>query len=203
MNQLQRGASIEEVEGQLIEGFSEGYNKQPHDLDPADQPSKGNDDAKVVIAEFADFRCPHCAAAFDVLAKVAEKRDDIRLTYYYFPLSSGGEASILAAEAAEEARAQGKFWEMAALIYRNQLSLSNEDLLRYGTEAGLDGGKLAKALKTHVHRKKVMANKRLGEALGVMSTPSIYVNGRPYGLSRTEQVFDLRIDMELDRGTCD
>ncbi|MEL7369328.1 MAG: thioredoxin domain-containing protein [Myxococcota bacterium] len=203
VNQFQQGASTEEVETQLIEGFSEGYNKKPFDLDPEGQPAKGNASAKVVIAEFADFRCPHCAAAFEVLDRVVKNRDDIQLLYYYFPLTGGGEISLVAAEAAEEARAQGKFWEMAGLMYRNQHALSTEDLLRYGTQAGLDVAKLAKALDTRAHRKKVLADKRIGERLGITSTPSIYVNGRPFGLSRTEQIFAMRVDMEHGRGSCD
>ena len=203
VSQYQAGLSTEDVESQLIEGFSEGYNQRPNELDPAGQPSKGAGDAKVVIAEFADFRCPHCAATFSVLEGLAQRRSDVQVVYYYFPLSGGGNISIEAAEAAEEARAQGKFWPMASRMYRNQHALSREDLLRYGSEAGLDVAKLAKALEAHTHRQTVLADKRLGETLGITSTPSVYVNGRPFGLARTPNVFDMRVDMELDRGTCD
>ena len=203
VSQFQNGAAAEDVESQLIDGFSEGYNSKPNDLDPADQPQRGADDAKVVIAEFADFRCPHCAAAFEVLERVVDRRDDVKVHYYYFPLTGNGEPSLQAAEAAEEARAQGKFWEMASLLYRNQLALSPEDLLKYGAQAGLDVPKLAAALDTKKHRKTVLADKRVGERLGVRSTPSIFINGRTYGLVRTPEVFDMRIEMELGRGTCD
>ncbi len=203
VDQLQMGLSPEDVESQLISGFSEGYNSPPNELDPSGQPSKGAEDAPVVIAEFADFRCPHCATAFEALAQLGQTRSDVRLTYYYYPLSGNGETSIVAAEAAEEARTQGKFWPMAALLYRNQHALEKEDILRYAGQAGLDVPKLVAALDAKTHRKAVMADKRIGERLGVRSTPSIYVNGRPYGLARTPKVFDLRVDMELGRGSCD
>ena len=203
VNQFQNGAAAEDVESQLIDGFSEGYNSKPNELDATGQPVKGAEDAKVVIAEFADFRCPHCAAAFEVLERVVAQRDDVKVNYYYFPLSGNGEASLQAAEAAEEAREQGKFWQMASVIYRNQLALTVEDLLKYGAQAGLDVPKLAAALDAKKHRKTVLADKRIGERLGVSSTPSIYVNGRTYGLVRTPAVFNMRIDMELGRGTCD
>ena len=201
--QYREGMSTEDIESQLIEGFSEGYNHKAYELDPADQPTKGTEGGQVVIAEFADFRCPHCAVAFSVLERFVSRRDDVKLLYYYFPLGGGGEISLQAAEAAEEARQQGLFWEMAGLMYRNQHALGPQDLLRYGAQAGLDTAKLAQALDQQTHRKTVLADKRIGERLGIASTPSIYVNGRPYGLSRTDDVFNLRVDMELDRGTCD
>lgn len=203
VNQFQQGASTSDVETQLLEGFSEGYNQKPYDLAVADQPVKGSAEAKVTIAEFADFRCPHCASAFEVLAKLANQRSEVQVAYFYFPLSGGGETSIVAAEAAEEARKQGRFWQMAGLMYRNQHALGYDDIMRYGKEAGLDVVKLAKALDTREHKQTVLADKRLGEKLGIMSTPSIYVNGRSFGLARTERVFNMRIDMELDRGRCE
>ncbi len=201
VNQFQNGASTEDVESQLLEGFSEGYNKKPFELNATGQPVRGT--GPVTIAEFADFRCPHCASTFAVLERVFDKRDDVRLVYYYFPLTSGGEVSLIAAEAAEEARQQGKFWPLASLMYQNQMSLSYESIMRFAGEVGLDTDKLAKALETHVHRKAVLADRRIGQTLGVMSTPSVYINGRPYGLNRTEEVFNTRIDMELERGQCD
>lgn len=203
LNQYNEGASTEDVEEQLAEGFTGGFNAKPASFPLEDQGTWGSKDAPITLVEFADFRCPHCAAASDVLAELTKKRSDFRLVYFYYPLSSGGETSIKAAEAAEEARVQGKFWEMAHELFANQHALEDSDLARYAQQIGLDMGEFAMAMDRRVHRDKVMANKRIGEAAGIMSTPSIFVNGRPFGLGRTLDNFNLRIDMEAARGRCD
>ncbi|MBK6690516.1 MAG: thioredoxin domain-containing protein [Deltaproteobacteria bacterium] len=203
ISEYRSGATTEDVEAQLLEGFSEGFNGRELKFEEKDQPQKGPADAPFTIIEFADFRCPHCAAAFSVLDDLVKQRQDIQLRYYYFPLNGGGERSIRAAEAGEAAKAQGKFWEMAKLMFENQHALEDADLSTYAKQAGLDVGKFEKALKDGAHRPKVMENKRLGETVGVQSTPAVYINGRPFGLARTLENFQLRLEMEADRGRCD
>lgn len=202
MNEYKNGASTEDVEQQLLSGFSEGFNGPPKAFDPADQPAKGPAEAQVSIVEFADFACPHCAGAFDTLNELLDKRSDVKLTYYYFPLSFNGDKSIRAAEAAEEARRQGKFWEMAKLLFDNQLALSESDLMGYARQIGLDMADFAKVMKERTHKEQVLKDKKLGETVGVESTPSLFVNGRPFGLARTLENFDMRLQMEAERGTC-
>ena len=196
------GASTEDVEEQLLRGFSEGYNQRPADFSQADQPSKGPNDAKVELVEFADFRCPHCADTFEVLLRLMKEDPSLRVRYYYFPLSGFGEASIRAAEAAEEARQQGKFWPMARLLYRRQHAFEKADLANYAKQVGLDMARFTRAMDERIHRDKVMDDKRIGESVGVISTPSVFVNGRPFGLARSLDNFKLRVVMERERGTC-
>jgi protein-disulfide isomerase len=203
LNQYNEGASTEDVEEQLIQGFTSGFNAKVSEFPLEEQGTRGPAGAPITLVEFADFRCPHCAEAGEVLDALLKQRNDVRLVYFYYPLSGGGETSVKAAEAAEEARVQGKFWELSHLLFANQHALEDGDLVRYAQEAGLNVGKFVMAMDKRVHRDKVMANKRLGEAVGVMSTPSIYVNGRPFGLGRTLENFNLRIDMEAERGRCD
>jgi len=203
LNEYEQGASTEDVEEQLLSGFATGYNAPPKTFDFEGQASLGPEDPKVTLVEFADFRCPHCAAAAEVLEQLMKDRDDVRLVYYFFPLSGMGEPSIRAAEAAEEARVQGKFWQMSHLLFANQHAFEDADLARYAQQAGLDMAKFAEAMKSRKHRDAVMADKRVGESAGVLSTPSVFVNGRPFGLARTLENFNLRIDMEAQRGTCD
>lgn len=203
ISEYRSGATTEDVEAQLLEGFSEGFNGREVKFDQADQPKKGPDGAPLSIVEFADFRCPHCAAAYSVLDDLLKKRPDVQLRYYYFPLNGGGERSIRAAEAGEAARAQGKFWEMAKLMFENQHALEDADLHTYAQQAGLDVAKFDKALKDGAHRAKVLENKKLGETVGVQSTPAVYINGRPFGLARTLENFQLRLEMEANRGRCD
>jgi glutaredoxin len=203
MGEYRAGASTEDVEEQLLEGFSQGFNGRPQPLDQADQPEKGPAQPAVTIVEFADFRCPHCAAAFEVLEELAKRHPEVRVRFYYFPLSGMGEKSVRAAEAAEEARAQGKFWELAALMFRNQHALEPEDIAGYAKEVGMDVAKLAAALDQHTHLTTVMDDKRLGESVGVKSTPTLFVDGRPFGLGRTLENLELRLAMEKARGRCD
>ena len=203
LNEYNQGASTEDIEEQLLQGFTSGYNAKALEFPLDGQGTRGPKDAPVTLVEFADFRCPHCAVAAEVLEELMRTRTDVRLVYFYYPLAGGGETSVQAAEAAEEARAQGKFWEMSHLLFKNQHALEGPELARYAQEAGLDLGKFALAMDKRIHRDKVMANKRLGEAAGIMSTPSVFVNGRPFGLGRTLENFNLRIDMEAERGRCD
>ncbi len=147
-----RGASTDDVAAQLLEGFSQGFNAKPIKFDGREQPKKGSDQAKVVLVEFADFRCSHCAAAKPKLDKLIAKHPEVRLEYFYFPLTGGGELSIRAAEAAEAARQQGKFWEMATLLFQNQNALSEEAFAGFAGLIGLDMAAFNKAMKTKANR---------------------------------------------------
>ena len=202
MNEYKQGSSTEDVEAQLLGGFSEGFNGPLKSFDGKEQPAKGSDRAAYTIVEFADFKCPHCAGAFDVLNSLVEKRSDVRLEYFYFPLSGNGEASVRASEAAEEARRQGKFWEMARELFENQFDLSEANLMELAKKVGLDMDAFGKAIQSRTHRDKVIQNKKLGESAGVESTPTLFVNGRSFGLARTIENLEMRLAMEAERGTC-
>jgi protein-disulfide isomerase len=203
VTEFKEGVTNEDVEAQLLDGFSEGYNGRPRDFDITNQAIRGPAEAKFTVVEFADFRCPHCAAAFDVLDEVLSKRRDVRLAYFYFPLGGGGERSVRAAEAAEEARIQGKFWEIARLMFRYQHALEDDDLERYAQEVGLQMENFRAAMKNHTHKEKVLQDKRLGESVHVQSTPTLFINGRQFGLARTAENLDMRFQMEAERGRCD
>jgi len=82
MNEYKQGSSTEDVEAQLLGGFSEGFNGPQRTFDGKEQPAKGASGATYVVAEFADFKCPHCAGAFDILNDLVAKRGDGRIEYY-------------------------------------------------------------------------------------------------------------------------
>lgn len=200
---LEEGSTPADVQSLLVEAFSDAYNAPPFDFDLAGQPMLGPEDAPHTIVEFADFRCPHCKDAFRELTAFAQGRSDVRVAYYYFPLSGFGEASVRAAHAAEAARRQGKFWEMAALLFENQGALEKEDILGYARSLGLDVAKLSKAMASGDVHQAVMADKSIGTAAGVQATPAIYVDGRPLGLPHGNDNLALRLAMEDDREACD
>jgi protein-disulfide isomerase len=143
-----------------------------------DQPSKGNAAAPVTIVEFTDFQCPSCAAAQPALDKlVAEYGDRVRLVVRDFPLDIH-ENARKAAEAAEAARAQGKYWEYTALLFANQKALSVDKLKEYALRAGLDRQKFDAMLDSGQFADKVQRDYADAVALGVGSTPTFFVNGR-------------------------
>jgi len=142
------------------------------------QPTKGGQSAAVTVVEFTDFQCPSCAAAHPVLDRlVAESGGRVRLVVRDFPLAQH-ENAFKAAEAAEAAREQGKYWEYADLLFRNQSALAVDNLKQYATALGLDRAKFDAALDTGKYAEQVRRDLFDGQKLGVSGTPTIFVNGR-------------------------
>jgi protein-disulfide isomerase/transcription termination factor NusB len=143
-----------------------------------DQPSKGNPKAAVTLVEFTDFQCPNCAVARPVFDKLlAEYGDRVRLVVRDFPLSQHADA-LKAAEAAEAARAQGKYWEYTALLFNNQNALGVDQLKQYATKLGLDRAKFDAALDGGTLTDQVRRDVIDGERVGVNGTPAVFVNGK-------------------------
>lgn len=143
-----------------------------------DQPVKGNPKAVVTIVEFTDFECPSCARQHPVLERiVSEFGDRLKLVVRDFPLSQHANARK-AAEAAEAAREQGKYWEYAAVLFRNQSALGVDKLKQYATELGLDRAKFDAALDSGKFAEKIQRDLVDGRKLGINGTPTLYVNGK-------------------------
>jgi protein-disulfide isomerase len=143
----------------------------------ADAPSFGPANAKVTIVEFSDFQCPFCSRAADTVHKIKEKyADKVRFVFRQFPLSFHSNAKG-AAVAAMAANAQGKFWQMHDLMFKNQQKLDAESLKGYAKEAGLDVAAWEKALTDKKITDAVDADLKLGQEVGVQGTPSLFLNG--------------------------
>src|ERR1044071_1308088 len=143
-----------------------------------DQPAKGTANAAVTIVEFTDFECPSCARQHPVLDRiVSEFGDRVRLVVCDFPLSQHANARK-AAEAAEAAREQGKYWEYASVLFRNQSALGVDKLKQYATELGLDRTRFDAALDSSKFAAKVERDVTDGQRLGVNGTPTFYINGK-------------------------
>lgn len=143
-----------------------------------DQPEKGNPKAVVTIVAFTDFECPGCARQHPVLERiVSEYKDQVRLVVRDFPLSQHANARK-AAEAAEAAREQGKYWEYAAVLFRNQSALGVDKLRQYATELGLDRTKFDASLDSGKFMEKVQRDLFDGRKLGINGTPTLYINGK-------------------------
>jgi protein-disulfide isomerase len=143
-----------------------------------DQPSKGNAAAPVTIVEFTDYQCPSCARQHPVIERLlGEYGDRVRLVVRDFPLEQHGDA-FKAAEAAEAAREQGKYWEYVAVLMQNQAELGAAKLKEYAGRLGLDRAKFDAAFDSGRFADKVRRDIHDGYRLGVNATPSIFVNGR-------------------------
>lgn len=143
-----------------------------------DQPAKGNAKALVTIVEFTDFECPSCAQQHPVLERiVSEFGDRVRLVVRDFPLSQHANARR-AAEAAEAAREQGKYWEYVSVLFRNQSALGVDKLREYATQVGLDRTKFDASLDSSKFSEKVQRDLIDGRKLGINGTPTLYINGK-------------------------
>lgn len=143
-----------------------------------DQPMKGAPAAPITIVEFTDFQCPSCAQAQPIIEQVLKDyAGKVKLVIRDFPLEKHADA-FKAAEAAEAARAQGKYWEYVALLFQNQSALSVEKLQDYAAQLNLDTQKFNAALKQGTFAGQVQRDYQEGLRLGVNGTPTLFVNGR-------------------------
>lgn len=147
-------------------------------ISTSDQPSLGRAEAPVTVIVFTDFQCPSCAAIHPSLERlVKEYGDKVRLVARDFPLSQHIEA-FKAAEAAEAAREQGKYWEYVQLLMRNQSALSVDKLKDYASELALDRPRFDSALESGKFTETVQRDIEEGMRLGVEATPAVFINGR-------------------------
>lgn len=141
---------------------------------------QGNPESSVVMVEWSDFQCPACGAVFplvkDILAKYGDK---IKFQYRNLPLSGLHPYAYRAAEAAECAADQGKFWQYHDLLFANQKSLTRSDLKIYaGRVEGLDAELWQDCLASGVKRKIVDADLAEAKKQSYNSTPTFLLNGQ-------------------------
>jgi protein-disulfide isomerase len=142
-----------------------------------DDPARGDANAPVTIVEFTDFQCPACAAMHPVLEEVLKSYGNkVRFVVRDFPLNQH-EHARKAAEAANAANAQGKFFEYIAILFKNQKALDVPSLKKYASELGLDRARFDTALDRGVYEAEVTKDVTDGEMYGVGSTPTIFING--------------------------
>lgn len=143
-----------------------------------DDPAKGSATAPVTIVMFADFQCSYCAATHPVLQRVmAEYKDKIRFVARDFPLESIHADAFGAALAANAARAQGKYFEYAEILYQNQTALDTESLKRYAAALGLNLEQFTLDLTSEKNAAEIRKDMADGKNYGISGTPAIFING--------------------------
>jgi protein-disulfide isomerase len=139
---------------------------------------QGPAEAAVTLVEYGDYECPYCGAAYPIIKEVQERMGErLRFVFRNFPITTSHTHAEQAAEAAEAAAAQGRFWEMHDLLYENQQHLGDEDLRAYAEKLGLEVEPFDEELTEHVHAERVREDFMSGVRSGVNGTPTFYING--------------------------
>ncbi len=149
----------------------------PVRIDIGEAPTRGPDNARIVVVMFADFQCPFSARAANTLRELERLRPhQVRIVFKNLPLAFHKDAK-LAAEAALAAHAQGRFWAYHDRLFENTRRLTPLDLEQYAAELGLDVPQFRDTLMEGVYRSDVQADMAQAKRLGVTGTPTFFVNG--------------------------
>ena len=124
--------------------------------------ARGPKDAPVTLVKYGDYECPYCGEAHPLLKELMERLgQQVRFVFRHFPLDTVHPRARRAAQAAEAAASQGRFWEMHDLLYEHQDELGEEDLMRHAAELGLDLGRFEEDLTNDNHAWRIEED-RLG-----------------------------------------
>lgn len=152
-------------------GISESSSRGPN--------PKTNPNAIVTVEEFADLQCPACRGAQPLVQQILGKYgQQIRFDFKHFPLRSIHQYTFVAAEAAECAADQGKFWEFEELAYEKQPDLNTKTPTEWAKSLGLDMDLFDRCTRSHIKKKAIMADYDEGQKRGVQGTPTFFVNGK-------------------------
>jgi Na+/H+ antiporter NhaA len=150
-------------------------------VDPAVDHVRGPEDAAVTLVEYGDFQCPHCGQAEPVVREVLGTTDgQVRFVFRHLPLTDVHDQAQIAAEAAEAAGAQGKFWDMHDLLFANQAALHPPDLEAYARQLGLDVERFREDLQERRFALRVSRDVESADVSGVAGTPTFFINGRRF-----------------------
>ncbi|WP_338742764.1 Na+/H+ antiporter NhaA [Actinomadura luteofluorescens] len=147
-------------------------------VEPGRDHVRGPAKAPVTVVEYGDFECPYCGRAEPVVRELLADHGDVRYVWRHLPLNDIHPRAQLAAEAAEAAASQGRFWEMHDLLLDRQEALSPRDLVRYAGEIGLDVDRFRADLRRHAGAGRIAEDVDSADLSGVSGTPTFFVNGR-------------------------
>lgn len=153
----------------------------------------------VVMVEFGDYQCPACGFAHPIIKKVLnEYGGKVTLVYRHFPLAQHRHSGI-AAEAAEAAAQEGKFWEMHNRLYEDQKRWSDSDkpldiFLEYAREFGLNTEKFKQSVESSAFKDVIANDQKDGASAGVSGTPTLFINGEQYSGPFSYEALKAKID---------
>lgn len=176
-------------------------------VDPGHLPALGDKNAKVTVIEFGDFRCPFCEKLFTDVEPNLKKDyiDTGKVKFYFRHYAFLGPASTVAANAAECANEQGKFWEMHDYLFQHQPNESDtsmyttDNMTSAAGQLGLNTSQFQNCLASNKFDKNVTEDLNAGQKVGVQGTPSTFVNGVMIDGAQPYSVFKAAIDKELSK----
>ena len=138
-------------------------------------------DAPVTLVEYGDYECPHCGKAYPIVQAVQRQLGDrLRFVFRNFPLAEAHPHARRAAEGAEAAAAQGRFWRMHDMLFEHQHALEDADLVHYAEILQLDVKRFSRELQEGTYAQRVSDDVLSGARSGVNGTPTFFVNGVRY-----------------------
>ena len=148
-------------------------------ISPERDHTAGPINASLTLVQYGDYQCPYCGAAYPEVKKVQEELGSkLLFVFRNFPLTNVHEFAMNAAETAEAAAAQGKFWQMHDFLYEHQATLGDpSEALGYAKKLGLDTRRFEREIAEHVHQKRIKEDFNGGVRSGVNGTPTFYANG--------------------------
>jgi Na+/H+ antiporter NhaA len=163
-------------------GVAEAVTDLMVPVDPGRDHIRGPEKSAVTVVEYGDFECPYCGQAEPAVRELLRDFGDVRYVWRHLPLPDVHPEAQLAAEAAEAAGRQGKFWEMHDRLFDHQDALRPRDLIGHAAALGLDTGRFAADLRKHAGAAHVSEDVESADLSNVSGTPSFFVNGmRHYG----------------------
>jgi protein-disulfide isomerase len=142
---------------------------------------EGAANAPVVLVEYGDYECPDCLNAWPIVKKLREEMGErLAFTFRHFPQTSIHPHASAAAQAAEAAGSQGRFWDMHDLLYRNQKRLADLDITHLALQLGLEVYKFQADFERPSHLKRIREDVDSGTESGVKGTPTFFINGCRY-----------------------
>jgi protein-disulfide isomerase len=140
--------------------------------------SRGDANAPVTVVEFTDFQCSACGGMYPIVEEVLKSYGPrVHFVIRNFPLTTVHPNAYNAAQAAEAAKAQGKFWEYIDLLFKNQTTLDRDSLKKYATQVGLDRKQFDAEFDSGKYEPLVRHDIEEGEGYGIEATPTIFING--------------------------
>jgi protein-disulfide isomerase len=134
--------------------------------------------APVTLVEYGDYECPYCGKAYYVVKDLEQRAGDLmRFVFRNFPLTTVHPHAERAAEAAEAAGAQGKFWEMHDILFENRQALEDEDLMKYAALVGIDIPRFVREMREGRYLNRIREDFLSGARSGVNGTPTFFING--------------------------
>jgi Na+:H+ antiporter, NhaA family len=167
-------------------------------LDPVRDHVRGGSEPLVTLVEYGDFQCPYCGDVYPVVRELLVRYGDrLRFAFRHMPMVDLHPRARAAAEAAEAAGAQGRFWEMHDRLFAHQLQLSDAELRGHAQAIGLELERFDRELREGVHAARVDRDYLSGLRSGVPSTPRFFVNGAIHLGSGSRAELEEAISREL------